>query len=156
MPVKYRRDSDEERAPVRRDWTRRLTPWQRQQAKGNGDGALRWRMVMLYLAAFGVVLLLYGGALLGRAVAPEGEAGTGEGEVVRKGPVEEEEGEPLGTVDIRFPIGERDPVTAVWSVPAPLWEDLHVGDRVAVRYERDGAGAWRLLDAGYIALPHGD
>jgi len=158
MAVKYRRERDERGEEAVDDLLtarRRRAPWQRQRRDGMGE--LRWRVVLLYLAVFAVVFMLYAGSLLAPIFGPSTEVITGVGRILSKESTDATlDGEPMGLVLVAFPADGNPVGQARWEVPLPLWEALQPGDLVAVRYRQLWSREWVLLDAGYVALPKGE
>lgn len=153
MAVKYHRDTD----PAEHARTVRLgmTPYRRQAREKGGNQ--RYRMALLYIAVFAVLLLTFASAISERNRQRERAPQIGVGRIIAlEAPPEPGQRDAMGMMEIAFPADAADPAQASWAVPVDLWQALVVGDRVAIRYEGGRDGSYRLLDAGYVALPRDD
>jgi len=153
MPIKYQKETD----PAQKVRTVRLgmTPY-RRQAREKG-GRQRYRLALLYFAVFGVLILSFASAISERRAQRADAVQTGVGRIVSlEAPVDATKSDAMGQVGIAFPADAAEPAIANWAVPFELWQQLAMDDVVAVRYEGGRNAPYRLLDAGYVALPRDD
>lgn len=145
LTIKYHRNVERQDASPRRQ-----TPWMRQ---GRPIGRMSRRQAMFVIVGF----LLSAGLLSQLAVRrsrldPYGlqPVVRGEGTIIRTEPVPEGG----GLVGLEVTV-EREKVLATeWTIPAPYWAALAVGDRLAVVYQVHPNGtALRVLECGIVALP---
>lgn len=153
MPVKYQRETD----PAQDARTVRLglTPFRRQDREHGGQQ--RYRLALLYIAIFAVLLLTFASAILERNAQRANVVQSGVGRIVALEAPEGDRAENgMGIMRIVFPVGATEPARASWEVPFDLWEQLAIDDRVAVRYEGGHNASYQLRDAGYVALSRDD
>ena len=74
----------------------------------------------------------------------------GEGAIVHTTPL----AEGGGLVGLEVTVAGDKVLATEWTIPAPYWAALAVGDRLAVVYQvHPGGTALRVLECGIVALP---
>ncbi len=145
MTVKYHRNAERHEAPPRRQ-----TPWMRQ---GRPIGRMSRRQAMFVIVGFLLSAVLLSQLAVRRA-RPDPYAlqpvVRGEGAITQT--------EPLpaggGRVGLEVALSREKVLPAAWTIPAPYWEALSVGDRLAVVYQVHPDGtSLRVFECGIVALP---
>lgn len=145
MTIKYHRNPERHDAPPRRQ-----TPWMRQ---GRPIGRMSRRQ-----AVFVVVGFLLSAGLLSQLAVRRARLDPyalqpvlrGEGAIVRTEPL----ADGGGLVGLEVAVEGEKLLMTEWKIPAPYWEALVVGDRLAVVYQvHPGGAGLRVLECGIVALP---
>lgn len=145
MATKYHRNAERQDAPPRRQ-----TPWMRQ---GRPIGRMSRRQAVFVIVGF----LLSAGLLSQLAVRRARldpyalqPVVRDEGTIVRTEPLPEGG----GLVGLEVTVEGENVLATEWTIPAPYWAALAVGDRLAVVYQvHPGGTALRVLECGIVALP---
>ena len=146
MATKYNRESEvSERVEARR------TPWMRQ---GTPPGRMsrRQRLFVIFLGLMSLGLLSQLAYRLNRdsgyTLQP---VKRGVGVIVAR--EEADVNAELATVRVEMPVGNPGPLVATCEIPAPYWQNLSVGDRLAVLYRLSKTQQEiQVVECGMVAL----